>query len=165
MKFSLILQPLSSPQCKIQLYFGSRRLTNHTRYLSFICGEGSSFYKRIPAFCSFAQLCIKKDYSVEKEIIKASNHRISELERLEGSIGGGHLVQPTCLSSAPWSKLHRIASRQFLNVSKGGETTTSLSHLFQCRVTHTAYQRLQSHEKYQQVPIPYSLGKLPTTKR
>lgn len=30
----------------------------------------------------------QKDYSVDRLIIKASNHRISEWERLEGSIGG-----------------------------------------------------------------------------
>lgn len=43
-------------------------------------------------FLPFAPLLIsvsrQKDYSVDRDIIKASNHRISEWERLERSISG-----------------------------------------------------------------------------
>lgn len=40
-----------------------------------------------------------------------------------------------------------------------------LHNLFQCRVPHTANLSLQSQGNYQQVSIPYSLGRLPTIKR
>ena len=47
----------------------------------------------------------------------------------------GHLVQPSCRSRVTYSKLHRTLSRRVLNISREGESTTSLGSLFQCSVT------------------------------
>ena len=47
----------------------------------------------------------------------------------------GHLVQPPCKSRVTYSRLHRTLSRQVLNISREGDSTTSLGSLFQCSVT------------------------------
>ena len=47
----------------------------------------------------------------------------------------GHLVQPSCRSRVTYSRLHRTLSRQVLNISREGESTTSLGNLFQCSIT------------------------------
>ena len=47
----------------------------------------------------------------------------------------GHLVQPSCRSRATYSSLHRTLSRRVLNISREGDSTTSLGSLFQCSVT------------------------------
>jgi len=47
----------------------------------------------------------------------------------------GHLVQPPCRSRVTQSRLHRTASRRVLNISREGESPTSLGSLFQCSVT------------------------------
>jgi len=47
----------------------------------------------------------------------------------------GHLVQPPCRSRVTYSRLHRILSRRVLNISREGDSTTSLGSLFQCSVT------------------------------
>ena len=47
----------------------------------------------------------------------------------------GHLVQPPCRSRVTYSRLHRTLSRQVLNISREGESTTSLGSLFQCSTT------------------------------
>ena len=46
----------------------------------------------------------------------------------------GHLVQPPCRSRVTYSRLHRTLSRQVLNISREGESTTSLGNLVQCSV-------------------------------
>jgi len=46
-----------------------------------------------------------------------------------------HLVKPPCWSRVTYSRLHRTLSRQVLNISKEGDSTTSLGNLFQCSVT------------------------------
>ena len=48
----------------------------------------------------------------------------------------GHLVQPPCQSRVTCSRLHRTLSRRILNISREGDSTTSLGNLFQCSVTH-----------------------------
>ena len=47
----------------------------------------------------------------------------------------GHLVQPSCRSRLTYSRLHRTLSRRVLNISREGDSTTSLGSLFQCSVT------------------------------
>jgi len=47
----------------------------------------------------------------------------------------GHLVQSPCQSRVTYSRLHRTFSRWVLNISRGGDSTTSLGSLFQCSVT------------------------------
>lgn len=61
------------------------------------------------------------------------NHRIDEV----GKTPGGHLIQHPCSSRVPQSTLLRIMSRWFLNISREGDPTTSLSNVFQCSVTYT----------------------------
>jgi len=47
----------------------------------------------------------------------------------------GHLVQPPCQSRVTYSRLHRALSRGVLNISREGDSTTSLGSLFQCSIT------------------------------
>ena len=62
------------------------------------------------------------------------NESITEWSGLEGT-SVGHLVQPPCRSRGTCSRLHRTLSRQVLNISREGDSTTSLGSLFQCSVT------------------------------
>ncbi|KAK4818676.1 hypothetical protein QYF61_017421 [Mycteria americana] len=69
------------------------------------------------------------------QIIKGKDYESpTEWLRLEGS-SGGHLVQPPCSSGATYSQLPRTMSRQLLNISKDGDSTTSLGNLCQGSVT------------------------------
>ena len=61
-------------------------------------------------------------------------HRITECSGLKGT-SVGHLVQAHCQSRVSYSRLHRTSSRRVLNISREGDSTTSLGSLFQCSVT------------------------------
>lgn len=43
----------------------------------------------------------------------------------------GHLVQPSCSNRATYSRLSRTVSREFLDMCRNGESTTSLRNLCQ----------------------------------
>jgi len=60
--------------------------------------------------------------------------RITESQGLEGT-SVGHQAQPHCRSRVTYSRLHRTLSRQVLNISREGDSTTSLGSVFQCSVT------------------------------
>jgi len=47
----------------------------------------------------------------------------------------GHPVQPPCRSRVTQSRLHSTLSRRVLNISREGDSTTSLGSLFQCSIT------------------------------
>ena len=62
---------------------------------------------------------------------QSQNHRMFGIGRdLYGSS-----IQPSCRSRVTYSRLHRTLSRRVLNISREGDSTTSLSSLFQCSVT------------------------------
>jgi len=56
-------------------------------------------------------------------------HRITAWSGLEGT-SVGDLVQPPCRSRVTYSRLHRTSSRQVLNISREGDSTTPLGSLF-----------------------------------
>ena len=62
------------------------------------------------------------------------NHRNTECSGSEGT-SRYHLVQPPCWSRVTYSRLHRTLSRRVLNISREGDSTTSLGNLFQGFVT------------------------------
>ena len=57
-------------------------------------------------------------------------HRITEWSGLQGT-SVGHPAQPPCPSRVTHSRLHRTASRRGWNISREGDSTTSLGSLFQ----------------------------------
>ena len=53
----------------------------------------------------------------------------------------GHLVQPSCRSRVTYSRLHRTLSRQVLNISREGDSTTTTTHQL-LQANHTSYEDL-----------------------
>ena len=79
--------------------------------------------------------------SFNTSAFKKSDHRIiSERLRLEETTEG-HLVQTPCSTRATYSQLSRTMSRWFWNISKEGDSTTSLSNLCQWSLTLTVNNR------------------------
>ena len=64
-------------------------------------------------------------------ITESQNHRMLGV----GRDSMGHLVQAPCRSRVSYSRLHRTLSRWVLNISREGDSITSLGNLFQCPVT------------------------------
>jgi len=64
----------------------------------------------------------------------AQNHRITAWSGLEVT-SVGHLVQPSCRSRVTQSRLQRTLSRQVSNISREGDSTTSLGSLGQGSIT------------------------------
>ena len=62
------------------------------------------------------------------------NHRITKWSGLEGT-SVGHPFQPPCRSRVTYSRLHSTSSRWVLNISREGDSTTSLGSLGQGSVT------------------------------
>ena len=60
-------------------------------------------------------------------------HRITECSGLEGT-SVGHPAQPPA-GAVTYSRLHRTLSRQVLNISREGDSTTSLGSLGQGSIT------------------------------
>jgi len=69
----------------------------------------------------------------------------------------GLLVQPPCQSRVAYSRLHRTSSRQVFNISREGDSTTSLWNLFQCSVT----LRVKKFLMFRQNFLCFSLCPLP----
>lgn len=63
-------------------------------------------------------------------------HRIAGWLRLEGA-SGGYLVQVSCSNMYTLKQLPRTVSRQLLNISKVGDSKTSLGNSSQCSVIFT----------------------------
>ena len=70
----------------------------------------------------------------KSKVTESQNHRITECQGLEGT-SVDQLVQPSCQSRVTYSRLHRTVSRLVLNISREGESTTSLGNLFQFSIT------------------------------
>lgn len=78
-------------------------------------------------------MCIKGD------VFLYLTNRITESQDGWGwrSPSGDHLAQRPCSRRVHYSMSHRIVTRQLLNFSREGESTTSLGNLFLCSVTLT----------------------------
>ena len=69
-----------------------------------------------------------------RKILLQIQHRITECLGLEGT-SVGHPVQPPCRSRVTQSRLHRTLSRRGWNISREGDSTTSLGSLCQGSIT------------------------------
>ena len=81
----------------------------------------------------------------------------------------GHLVQPSSRSRVTYSRLHRNLSRQILNISREGDSTTSLGSLFQCSVTLRGKKFFLLFRRnflcLSLCPLPLVLQGLPTSRK
>ena len=77
--------------------------------------------------------CLLPDL-LQLHLLGNSPSLITEWSGLEGT-SGGHPVQTPCRSRVTQSRLHRTLSRQVLNISREGDSTTSLGSLCQGSVT------------------------------
>ena len=68
---------------------------------------------------------------VNDKPMSSQNHRLVGFGR---DLCGSSSPTP-CRSRVTYSRLHRTLSRWILNISREGDSTTSLSSLFQCSVT------------------------------
>ena len=70
------------------------------------------------------------------EVAVPQNH--TESQSCKGWKGPPEIPQSSAiLKQVPYSRLHRKASRQVINISRERDFTTSLGSQFQCYVTHT----------------------------
>lgn len=81
-------------------------------------------------------------------------HRNKEWQRSDGA-SGDHWCIPS--SRATHSKLPRIMSRQLLNISKHGDSTTALSNVFHCPQLRSAPQFLDENSLIHLILLEYNV--------
>ena len=99
-----------------------------------ICTDNRKQRWTLWAHVVFSIACIRVFRSQHSPFAGSQDHGITERWGLEGT-SVGHLVQPPCQSRITYSRLHRTLSRRVLNISREGDSTTSLGSLFQCSFT------------------------------
>jgi len=78
---------------------------------------------------------IAQEYGVEQDNLQSLSHKPQNHRTVGvGRDSGCHLVQPHCQSRFTYSRMHRTASRQVLNMRREGDDSTPLGSLFQCSV-------------------------------
>jgi len=79
-------------------------------------------------------ICVTNLFCKIRKFLVSQYHGITEWSGLEGT-SVSHLGQPPCRSRVTYSRLHRTTFRRLLNISREGDSTTSLGSLCQCSVT------------------------------
>ena len=104
--------------------------TNLTFSLLFFFSFGwSSVIMHFHSSCKTSPCCLVTSQTTH---VNSQNHRTLGVGR---DLCGSSSPTPPCRSSVAYSRLHRILSRWVLNISREGDSTTSLGSLFQCSVT------------------------------